>query len=165
MRTGCTTSSGASCAGRRGCWATTPRWWSSTRRSLWTRIQSPRPRSSGGGFDCLDVPDAGVEPGVGDVDGEVGQDEGQGEYEDETLHDHEVAEQDRLQGVLAHAVKVEHRLDDYLTPHHPADLKTYHRHHRDEGVPKGVPHDHPPLPQPLGPGGAYVVVPHHLQQG
>ena len=45
-----------------------------------------------------------------------------------------------------------------------AEVDAEERDHRDQRVPQGVHADHPPLGQPLGPGGADVVGPHRFDQ-
>jgi peptide/nickel transport system permease protein len=55
--------------------------------------------------------------------------------------------------------------DDYIrTAQERAQVDTEHGQHRRDGRAHAVLHDHGPFRQPLGPGGANVVLPHRVQQ-
>ena len=54
-------------------------------------------------------------------------------------------------------------LHDHGTPNQDRQLQADQGHDRDEGIFDAVPDHHDPLPEPLGPGSADVILPQHLQ--
>ena len=54
-------------------------------------------------------------------------------------------------------------LHDHGAPDQDRQLQTNQGDNRDEGIFDAMPDDHDPLPEPLGPGGADVVLPQHFQ--
>src|SRR5262245_1608105 len=80
------------------------------------------------------VADAGVEPGIGDVDEEVDEQEDGGDQHDERLGERVVAARDRLDEQHAQAVQVEHLLGDYQPAEQEGEFQADHGEHRKNGV-------------------------------
>ena len=59
--------------------------------------------------------------------------------------------------------QVEDVLHDHGAPDQDRQLQADEGDNRDEGIFDAVPDNHDPLPEPLGPGGADIVLPEHLQ--
>src|SRR3990172_3567864 len=114
--------------------------------------------------NALGVPDPRVQPAVRHVHDQVGDDVRRREQQDHTLDHEEIAPEDRLQHVLADAIQIEHHLYDHRSADEGAHVEPDDSQHRNKGVLEGVTHHHRALAQPLGPGGADVVVPQHLQE-
>src|SRR5690606_32579616 len=84
---------------------------------------------------------------------------------DATHDDGDVDELDRLPDHLADAGPAEHRLDDHDAAHEHADVEADQRHHRQHRVLEHVLEHHLGGEDPLGAGGAHVVLPKHVDHG
>ena len=107
--------------------------------------------------------DPRVEDAVEDVHEQVGEDEGERDHQRHRLDDGVVAAEDRLQEHVADSGQPEDDLDDRGAADQHADLEADDRDHRDQGVPQRVLRDHGSPADALGPGGADVVLPEHLE--
>ena len=109
------------------------------------------------------VPNARVEKPVADVHQQVGQGVGAG-HEHGQGYDHRIIPREKaLHAQSADAGDAEDGLRDEGACHQAAHHQTQDGEDGDEGIAQDVAKDDQPLRQPLGPGGAHVVLPHHLQ--
>ena len=75
-----------------------------------------------------------------------------------------VALVDRVEEEAAHAGQAEDLLDDHGAAEDLRDLEAEHGDHGDHRVLEAVLEHHHALAQPLGPGGAHVVLAQHLEE-
>ena len=109
------------------------------------------------------IPYSRIQIGINQVDEEIEQHHPGGEKQVGSL-DHRVVT--ALQGIQ-HETPEPRQGKDVLHDHRASDqdrqLQANQGHHRDEGIFEGVPDNHDLLPEPLGPGGADIILPQHLQ--
>src|SRR3990172_7048539 len=111
----------------------------------------------------LPVADPGVEPGVGDVHHEVYEDQRHRYDQHHALDDRVVEGADGVHHPQPDPGHDEDRLqDDVAADDGPQEQPDY-RQHRYQRVLQGVAQDDHSLAESLGPGGAHVVLSHHLQ--
>src|SRR5579885_771771 len=108
-------------------------------------------------------PDPRVEPGVAQVDDEVHHDVDNAVDEDQVLDDHPVALADRLNERQAEPGEAECALGRRRAAEQRAELQPGERDDREQRVAQDVLVDDHPLAQPLGAGGARVVLVERLE--
>src|SRR6266702_6829589 len=104
------------------------------------------------------IPDPRVDPAIEEVHQQVAQDEAYRDEQHDALHERVVAREDRVHHETADAREGKDILRDYRPADQRAELKTQHRDDGDQGVLEDVAADDLPLRQPLGAGGADVVL-------
>ncbi len=112
---------------------------------------------------ALFIPHSRVQIGINQVDEKVEQHHA-GSKKEVDSGDHWVVSV--IEGIYQETTEsrqVEDVLHDHRTPHQDRQLQADQGHHRDEGIFDGVPDNHDPLPESLGPGGADIVLAEHFQ--
>src|SRR6185503_11900982 len=95
-----------------------------------------------GGANVSAVTDSRIEPGIAQIDEQVGDDDDGSKEQHRALDQGVVAEQDGVEHQAADPRLQEDELHDDGAAEQHADLLPDHRDHRDERVLQRVPHDH-----------------------
>ena len=111
----------------------------------------------------LFIPDSRVQIGVNQVDEEIEQHHPGGEKQVDSGNHRVVPVLEGIQQETTDPRQVEDVLHDHRAPDQDRQLQADQGDNRDEGIFDGVPDNHDPLPEPLGPGSADIVLPEHLQ--
>src|SRR6266403_1681978 len=112
----------------------------------------------------LSVADTRVQKRIGEVDEEIEADDHRRDDQVHRLHDRVVELVEGLEEEEPHAGEPEDRLDDHGAADVERHLQPDQADDRDQRVLERVTQDDRPLAEPLGPGGADVLLAQHVEQ-
>ncbi len=116
-----------------------------------------------GALTYLFIPHSGIQISIKQVDEEIDPHHHGGEKHVDAGDHRVVPVRKRREHQTTQPRQVENVLHDHGASDQDRQLQADQGDDRDEGILDGMPDDHDPLPEPLGPGGADIVLPQHLQ--
>ena len=111
------------------------------------------------------IPNARIQPAIGQISHEVDQQKGGDDEEHVRLEDRVVSVMDGLNCQAPHAWPSVDGLNDDGAAEQVAQLQTQNRDHRNERIGHAMLRHNDAAAQTLGMGRAYIILVQHLQQG